>query len=149
MLSGEVLSRVVHDKDFRMGKSSEEFGERSIESTGPLNDDFRSRDTLIDFRTEEKDAKGLREAFGLGETEAEMGVGCLFGPKGRRERKERRVVEAGVLGAGTLKEGRFEERVGIDEGVCGERCVAMIVDYCRSSRAIRSCSIGLASSFGW
>ena len=52
----------------------------------------------MDRRTEPKVAKGPR-AWGVEGTTLEAGVGFLFGPKGRRERKERKVgMLEGLLG---------------------------------------------------
>jgi hypothetical protein len=58
-----------------------------------ISDAFRSLLIDMDLRTEPKLAKGLRP-WGLRGTELEVGVGCLFGPNGNRDRKERK---AGML----------------------------------------------------
>jgi hypothetical protein len=54
----------------------------------------------MDLRTELRLAKGLRPlAWGLGGTVPKRGVGCLFGPKGRRDHNDLKVgMPEGVLG---------------------------------------------------
>ena len=91
-LLGSGLSRVERERDLLMTKSSGKGSplfDLSIVMTGGMasldSETLRSRSLLIDRRTEPKAAKGL-----LGDTEAEIGVGCLLGPKGRRERRERK-----------------------------------------------------------
>jgi hypothetical protein len=80
----------------------------SIETTGSSradSDDLRPRLIDMDFRTELKLAKGLR-AWGLEGTVLETGVGCLFGPKGRRDRKDLKVgMPEEVLGVSDKGEG--------------------------------------------
>jgi hypothetical protein len=67
-------------------------------SSGADSDDLRPLLLDMDLRTELKLAKGLRP-WGLEGTVPETGVGCLFGPKGRRDRKDLKVGMAeGVLG---------------------------------------------------
>lgn len=102
---GSGLSSVERDKDLLMTKSWLPL-DFSMAITGKMasfvSDTLRSRSFVIDRRTEPKPAKGLREE--LGETEREMGIAFLLGPKGRRERSERKegipelAEEAGVDG---------------------------------------------------
>lgn len=70
----------MNDKDLRIAGSF-----FSIAITGGSitdSDAFLSRDFLT-----EKPEKGL-ELFAPGETDAEIAVACLFGPKGSRERRD-------------------------------------------------------------
>lgn len=63
----------------------------------------------MDFRTEPKPEKGLRSILELEETECVIGVGCLLGAKGRRERSERSVgIPVGAAGDGKKATEEFE-----------------------------------------
>ena len=98
---GSGLSRVERDTDLLIGVSlgKESLFNFPIEMTGMIasfdNDTLRSRSFVIDRRTEPKPLKGLRDEFGEAEREEAGGgvvvvVAFLLGPKGRRERSERK-----------------------------------------------------------
>jgi hypothetical protein len=79
-----------YETDFRTATSSEVFDFLSIEMTGSSeadSDDLRTLPIDMDLRTELKFVKGLRP-WGVEGTVLEMGVGCIFGPKGRRDRND-------------------------------------------------------------
>ena len=65
--------------------------------------DEKTRSRWNDLRTEPKLTKVGRCGFGLGERAGEIGVGCLFGAKGRSERRERKV---GILVDGRVEDGK-------------------------------------------
>ena len=101
---GSGLSSVERDTDLLMAGSLFELSIAMIGITTSFDSDsLRSRSLVIDRR---KLPKGLREELGLGETETETGVAFLWGPKGKRERSDR-------------KEG-IPELAGVEVGVDGE-----------------------------
>ena len=53
--------------------------------------DEETRSRCGGLRAEPKLTKVVRCGFGVGQSAGEIGVGCLFGAKGRSERRERRV----------------------------------------------------------
>jgi hypothetical protein len=77
------------------------------------------RSLVMERLTEPKVGKGALEGFW--DTDWEMGVGRLFGPKGRRERRERKVgiallgVGEAMVGAEVEVEGAGEEVEDIEE----------------------------------
>jgi hypothetical protein len=156
--SGLSFSKFEYESDFRTADSSGTFEFLSIEMTGASTEPADSdppRLRLIDrdLRTEPKLAKELRPC-GLGAV-PETEVGCLLGPKGKRDRNDRKagmpdgVLEGGDGDAATerfrlsllvemlLVDGRGAEGIaegkaprlgcaGMDEGVLGERWTAMM-----------------------
>ena len=77
------------------------------------------RSLVMERLTEPKVGKGALEGFW--DTDWEMGVGRLFGPKGRKERRERKVgiallgVGEAMVGAEVEVEGAGEEVESIEE----------------------------------
>lgn len=91
---GRGLSSVERDTDLLMAVLSGhgtpfEFSMEMTSIIGSFDTDtLRSRSLVIDRRTEPKAPKELRG--GLGETERAGGMAFLLGPKGKRERSERK-----------------------------------------------------------
>lgn len=108
------MSNVERDRDLLIaGVSSREGSllDFSMAMTGGIiasfdRDTLRSRSLVIDRRTEPKAPNGLRDRLLGEEVEREVGVvAFLLGPKGKRERSERKegipelvAGEAGVEG---------------------------------------------------
>ena len=99
--------------------------------------DEETRSRCNDLRTEPKLTKVVRCGFELGDRAGEMGVGCLFGAKGRSERRELRVgipvggrTEDGKAVMGAADEAKFGLGVGDIRratGIVGEVSVASCV----------------------
>jgi hypothetical protein len=155
---GLSFSMFEYESDFRTATSSGAFEFLSMEITGASTEPAdseppRLRLIDIDLRTEPKLAKGLRLCVLAAVPETE--VGCLLGPKGKRDRNDRKagmpdgVLEGGDGDAATerfrlsllvemlLVDGRGAEGIaegnalrlgcaGLDEGVLGERWTAMM-----------------------
>jgi len=113
--NGLSFSKVEYEADFRTAGSSEAVGSLLIEMTGSStadSDPLRSLLIDMDRRTDPKLGNGLR---GPGDTVFETDVECLFGPNGKRDRKERKAgMPEGVLGGFAGGEGDdATERFGV------------------------------------